>query len=377
MSKRYRAGIIGTGMMGQLHADALNRLPAAVPVCMTGSNPEHLEEAARRYGIEKTYPSVEEMLAQEDLDSVHVCSSNQTHFEFCMAAIERGINVLCEKPLTITSKEGEALVKAAGEKNVVCAVNFNYRNNAMVREMQERVASGQAGKIYFIHGTYLQDWLMYDTDYSWRLDRSVNGPSRAIADIGSHLFDTIQCASGRRIKAVCCSAFTALEERKKPTQQVQTFAQNEGGYEVVRPDTEDGASIQFILEDGTPGAVIVSQVCGGHKNDLTLELECENYSMRWMQEDADKLWIGSRKEGKQVLYASPGTVSAQAAPYVSLPEGHAGNWRDALYNGIAHYYSVLSGAPRSLITDFADGTYIVRITEACLRSSQSRQWEEV
>ena len=275
MKEGYRAGIIGAGMMGKLHADALNRLPGVDVVSIANPNPETAERTARRYGIPKTYRDIGEMLDSENLDTVHVCTPNNTHFEYCRMAIERGIHVFCEKPLTMTSEEGEELARMAQEHGVTGAVNFNYRNNAMVQEIRERVLTGDSGRIYFIHGKYLQDWLMYDSDYSWRLDRERNGASRAIADIGSHLFDTIQCVSDKKIASVFCTLFTGIKERKKPREAVHTFSENRGEYDLVNVDTEDGAAIQFTLEDGTPGAVIVSQVCGGHKNDLSIEMECE------------------------------------------------------------------------------------------------------
>lgn len=381
MEGKLRIGIIGAGMMGQVHTDAVRRLPFAEVAAMADQDTAVLGRVGGRLQIAKLYTDCEEMLDKEKLDVVHICAPNYAHFALCRKAMEKGIHVFCEKPLAITAAEGEILSRLAEEKGVAGAVNFNYRNNGMVQEMRERIASGDAGKIYFIHGSYLQDWLMYDTDYSWRLDREVNGPSRAIADIGSHLFDTIQCITGHMIRECYCKTFVAIEERRRPKAAVQTFAENRGETVPVRVDTEDGAIIMFRLDNGVLGSMNLSQISGGHKNALTVEVDCENYSMSWAQEDADKLWIASRKNGKQLIYASPGTLHGRACEYVGLPEGHAGNWRDALFNSVDHFYrSVIEESyhkANQTYTTFKDGVNIIRLVEACLESDQKDKWVAV
>lgn len=378
MGNRIRAGIIGAGMMGQVHVDAVRRLPFAEIAAMTDQNAAVLGSVGEMLQIESLYTDCDEMLDQVHPDVVHICAPNYAHFSLCQKAIERGIHVFCEKPLAITTAEGEILSRLAKEKGIAGAVNFNYRNNGMVQEMRERIVSGDAGKLYFIHGAYLQDWLMYETDYSWRLDREINGPSRAIADIGSHLFDTIQCITDQRIREVYCKIFTAIEERRKPQEISRTFAENHGETVPVKVDTEDGAVIMFRLDNGVLGTVNVSQVSGGHKNALTVEADCANYSMSWAQEDADKLWVASRKEGKQLIYASPATLHGEACEYVNLPEGHAGNWRDALFNSVKHFYkSIVTGSyhdGKCPYTTLEDGARIIRLVEACLKSNDNNEW---
>lgn len=381
MGHRLRVGIIGAGMMGQVHADAVRRLPFTEIAAMTDQNVAVLESVGGMLQIGNLYTNCDEMLDREHLDVVHICAPNHAHFSLCKKAIERGIHVFCEKPLAITAAEGEILSRLAKEKGIAGAVNFNYRNNGMVQEMRERIASGDAGKLYFIHGAYLQDWLMYDTDYSWRLDRAINGPSRAIADIGSHLFDTVQCVTGQMIREVYCKTFIAMEERRKPGKATQTFTENRGETTPVEVDTEDGAVIMFRLDNGVLGTVSISQVSGGHKNALTVEADCANYSMSWAQEDADKLWIASRKGGKQIIYASPATLHGRACEYVNLPEGHAGNWRDALFNSVEHFYrSIMEDSYHDgerLYTTLEDGTRIIRLVEACLKSNDNNEWVTV
>lgn len=122
---------------------------------------------------------------------------------------------------------------------------------------------------------------MYPTDYSWRLDPERNGISRAVADIGSHWFDTAQFVSGRKIQRVYAKLNTAIPERIRPSAKTKTFEQNSGDGIRVPIGTEDIAIISLEFEGGIPGSRILSQVSGGHKNDLQLDVDCAAYAMHW------------------------------------------------------------------------------------------------
>ena len=373
--------IVGSGMMGVVHSEALHRIPGVEVAAIADVNEAAAKKYAEQLGIPKYYTDYKEMLAAEKPDVVHICTPNFLHFEVAKYAIEQGCGVYCEKPLALDSKQGEELTKLAKEKGVPNAVNFNYRNNAMVRDMHERIISGDAGKTYFVHGHYLQDWLMYDTDFSWRLDPSRNGVSRAVADIGSHWFDTAQFATGKKITKVFAKLNTVIPERIKPLAEVATFAKNDGKGETVKIDSEDLAVIMVEFEDGTLGSTVISQISGGHKNDLMLEVDTSKYSMKWEQENADKLYVCDRIDGNRLIYASAGTVTGDAARFAPIPEGHAVAWKDALKNGINEFYNAVKAgtykdANQSYAT-FETGWYILKLVDACLESSKTDKWVEV
>lgn len=380
--ERVRVGIVGLGMMGQQHIDAVRRIPGVEVVALSDSNEKSLLRNAEQLGIEKTYTDYKMMIDNENLQVVHNCTPNAMHFEVSKYAIEKGCHIYCEKPLAVSWDEAEELVRLAEEHHVVNGVNFNYRNNVMVREIRERIVTGDAGRIYLFHGRYLQDWLMYDTDYSWRLNPEINGQSRAVADIGSHWFDLAECVLDSKIVKVYAKLLTVIPKRKKPKEAVETFAEHHNNdYEEIDISNEDAGTILVQMENGAFGTLILSQVSGGCKNDLAITVDCENYSLRWEQENADKLWIASRKEGTKLVFASPNTVNGEAKRYASLPEGHAVAWKDALYNGIRDFYGAIQNKECARKTKqyakFGDGAHIINIVNACMESNRKNEWVDV
>lgn len=382
--KKLRVGIIGAGMMGRQHTEAARRIPGVEVVALADANEELAKKTCEELCIPGCYDDYMEMLEKEELDVIHNCTPNSLHYSINKEIIAKGINVYCEKPLANTSEETGELVKLAEEAGVFAGVNFNYRQNAMVREMNERAhrvdedPAEDWGRTFMVRGQYIQDWMMYDTDYNWRCDKKVGGESRTIADIGSHWFDTAQFITGKKIVKVYADLYTALKQRKRFKTQGATFSSQSGGeYELVDIDTEDAAFIMAEFEDGVRGVVTVSQISGGHKNDLEISVDGSNYSMTWRQEDADKLWIGARKFGTIEKHAGPEMLQGDAVRYATLPSGHPVGWADALRNGIREFYDSVRGSEKTNYATFADGDYIVRIVEACLRSDKEKKWVEV
>lgn len=378
MKKTIRTGIIGAGMMGRTHTEALRRIPGVEVVALADRNGELAKKTCEELCIPHAYADYREMMDKEHLDAVHVCTPNFVHYEACKAAIEAGVNVYCEKPLANTAAQADELTALANEHGLLCAVNFNYRHNAIVQEMHERVAAGDWGRTFLLHGTYLQDWMMYDTDYNWRCIPEMGGASRTVADVGSHWFDTAQFITGQKIVRVYAKLMTVLPQRKKYTTQAATFQKQSGDdYELVDINTEDAAFILVQFEDGTMGNLVLSQVSAGYKNGLTIGIDGSHYSMSWNQETPDRLFIGNREQGVTCVQASANALHGAARRYATLPAGHVVAWNDALRNAIQSFYEELSGQPNNRFTRFADGARIVHIVDACLASNESGQWVDV
>lgn len=380
--KKLRVAIIACGMMGQQHTEAVRRIPGTEVVALADPNPAALAGVAEKLGIEQTFTDYRQMIETVQPDAVHNCTPNGMHYEINKYCIEHGVHVYCEKPLAVTLEQAEELTALARTSGVLCAVNFNYRHNAVVQEMRQRVLSGEVGRLFLVTGQYVQDWMMYDTDYNWRLTDDQGGRSRAVADIGSHWFDTAQWATGRRITAVRAELLTVHQNRKKPAVEVQTFAAaNTGDYELIPITSEDAGFILVRFEDGTLGQAVLSQVSGGHKNDLRLEIAGERCALEWQQESPDQLRVGTREAGTQILRAAPDTLHGSAAAYATLPGGHPVAWSDALRNSVGAFYHALRGGSFSQegqpFATFADGLCIMRLVEACLASSESGQWVEL
>lgn len=368
--KKLRVGLVGTGMIGKLHADAIGRIPGIELVAITESNKDLLEKQKAYFRV-NAYSDYKEMIAKENLDAIHNCTPNVFHYEINRYALEHGVHVYSEKPLAITVEQGIELTNLAKSKGLANGVNFNYRNNAMVQDMRARMQRKDAGRCLLIHGHYVQDWLMYDTDFNWRLETKDGGESRALADIGSHWFDTVQTVTGKKITSIYSRNFITHPVRKK---------MSGGNAEDFKVETEDGGLIMFQLEDGTQGSLVVSQVSAGYKNQLFISVDCEKYSMRWNQEQSDRLIIGTRENGITEIFASADAVDPSVSRYATLPPGHPVGWADAFANGFKEFYnSIFNDTYRNNVTysDFENATYIMKIVDACLRSNKSDRWENV
>ncbi len=380
--RKRKIAVIAAGFTGEQHTEAVRRIPGNEVVALVGTDLKALTAKAKVLGVEHVYTDYKKMIEEIRPDVVHNCTPNGLHYEINKYVMEQGIHIYSEKPLAVTVKQGEELLRIAEEKHVAAGVNFNYRNNAIVQEMKERVKNGSVGRIFHVTGQYIQDWMMFDSDYNWRLTADMGGASRTIADIGSHWFDTVQCVLGKKITAVCAEMLTVHPFRKKPKKEVKTFEQAESGsYELVPVDSEDAAFIMVRFEDETIGTVNLSQVSGGHLNDLRLEVSGEKCSLEWQQQNPDTLVVGTRGNGLQILRAAPGTLSGSAVRYATLPGGHPVGWSDALRNGIREYYASIEAGTYSqtgqAYATFADGVQIMKLVEACMESAKIGKWVNV
>jgi predicted dehydrogenase len=201
MGGQLSAVVVGTGFIGPVHVEALQRAGVRV-LGVVGSTPEKSRAATETLGLEKTYDSLDAVLADADVDSVHLATPNRLHFAQAKAVIEAGKHVLCEKPLAMTSTESTELVALAEEargRGIVAGVAYNIRFYPLCHDAAARVQSPEFGDCLHINGSYVQDWLLYDTDFNWRVLAEDGGHLRAVADIGTHWLDLLQFITGRRV----------------------------------------------------------------------------------------------------------------------------------------------------------------------------------
>ena len=282
----------------------------------------------------KAYGSVEALAADPAIHIVHVTTPNAQHGHGVRAALAAGKHVLCEKPLAMSSDEALSLWQAARAAGVVHAVMFNYRGNPMVQEARAMVASGELGPIHFVHGAYLQDWLLEPSDFSWRLEPEQGGPSVAFGDIGSHWVDLVQHVVGRRIESVLADLTTVVPVRQKPRSVARGVCRRRRR----RPPrtTPCGARTWPACccdsRAAAKGCVSVGQVCAGHKNDFWFELSGAAGSVRWRQEQQNELWVGKRHQASAIVPKDPALLSPHARAYAHLPGGHQEAWPDAFAN---------------------------------------------
>lgn len=381
--KTIKVGIVATGMMGAAHTDALHRIPGVKVLGIANPRTENIQEVAESLGIPHGYRDYKKMCEELQLDVLHNCTPNSEHYEINKYAITHGIGIFSEKPLAVTVEEAEELCELAEKYKVPNGVNFNYRSNAVPREIRARMRNGMAGKPLLVHGTYLQDWLMYENDYNWRLDPGRGGKSRALADIGSHWFDTVQMVTEQKIKRVYAKLLTVYPERLKPTGDVRSFSKaNENEtYEKVSINSEDAGMIMVEFENGVYGNLILSQVSGGYKNGFTLSFDCSKCSLRWDQEEPDHMTIGTREYGVTKFYAGTGSMTDDAEFYATTPGGHAAGWAEGVRNNFRLFYNAMKDGSylneKQEYATFKDAAYIMKIVDACLKSSEEEKWVEV
>jgi predicted dehydrogenase len=268
---RIGMGLVGAGFVGPHHIDAVRRLGFVDVVAVAGSSDASGQQKAEALGARRGYGSYQALIDDPEVQVVHNATPNHLHYEVTSAALKKGKHVVSDKPLAMTAAESKRLVAEAKQAGVVTAVTFNYRGNPLVQQARDAVARGEIGAPHFIHGHYLQDWLLKDTDYSWRLDASKGGASSALGDIGSHWCDLAQHVSGRRITHVLGDVTTVIPKRKKPRGSREAFQTGgSGDVDVVDITVEDLASVLVRFDNGAKGSFSVGQVCGGHKNDLVL-----------------------------------------------------------------------------------------------------------
>ncbi|MCU1585020.1 MAG: oxidoreductase family, NAD-binding Rossmann fold domain protein [Microbacteriaceae bacterium] len=312
--------------------------------------------AAEALGFERSYDSAEQLLADDDIQVVHIVTPNVTHFEFALAALDAGKHVVCEKPLTTNTEDARTLVAAAAAAGVSATVPFVYRFHPMVREARARVRSGETGALLSIQASYLQDWLLERSDDNWRVDRNVGGPSRAFADIGSHLCDLLEFVTGDHIARVQAVTKTVFADR----------AMNR------TVTTEDLAAVLLETRGGVVGTLLVSQVAPGRKNRLQFEISGAEQTVEFNQEDPESLWLG-RRQGSQLLRRDL-ELSADAMRLSVLPPGHPLGYQDAFNAFVADSYANVRGEPRDGLPTFEDGLRAVTITDAVLESAATDSW---
>jgi len=376
------AAILGTGFMGMAHAEALRRI--GVPIAgVLGSSAEKSRRAAADWGARKAYGSLAEALEDPEARAVHVALPNKLHHETALRALEAGKHVLCEKPLAMTSRETGELVEASRRRpRQAAAVNYNIRFYPLAREAAERVRHGDIGEVLHFAGSYVQDWLLLDTDYNWRVLADEGGALRAIADIGTHWLDLMRAVTGLEVEAVCADLRTVHEVRRRPRGEVETFGGAAAGVErvPVRIDTEDYGAVLIRCRGGARGALWVSQVTAGRKNLLRFEIAGSRRALAWESERPEELWIGRRDGPSEVLPKDPAILGDDARAAAGYPGGHNEGYPDSFKQLFRAFYGqVAAGQPVSPppFPTFEDGHREVLICEAILRSHREGRWVSI
>jgi predicted dehydrogenase len=377
------AAVIGSGFIGTVHIEGLRRIGVQVRGLL-GSSYERGSERAARLGVPRAYHDLDELLADDSVDVVHITSPNNQHLPQARAVLAAGKHVNCEKPLAMNTDESAELVRLASDaatRGQVAAVNFNIRFYPLNQHLRDVIADGRLGEVWLISGHYFQDWLLYDTDWNWRLEPEAGGALRAVGDVGSHFTDLTSFVSGLKVVQVMADMATFIPVRQQPTGPVETFSTERASNTIPREiRTEDMATVMLRYENGARGVFAVSQLSAGRKNHLQYEVDGSAGAAAWDQENPDQLWLGHRDAPNEILLRNPALMGEHGRAAATLPGGHVEGFADA---HAAHYRAVyadvLAGgmSEHPVYATFADGHRAMAVGDAIANSSRSGGWVEV
>lgn len=379
MTERIRTAVVGTGFMGRVHLEALRRVENVDVAAVAGRNDAAAEKLGSAFGLPAG--DFETILRDKSIAALHICTPNAQHYPMAKAALEAGKHVLCEKPLAISVEEARELVALAGQRGRRNCVCHNLRYYPMVQQMRQMRESGDLGEILVVQGTYSQDWLLYETDWNWRVSSKEGGPSRSMADIGSHWFDMAEHVTGLRVLSLCADLQTFHKTRKQPRGPVETFANKTAGAQeaVDTPvDTEDCGTVIFHMGERARGAMTASQVSAGRKNRLSIEIYGTRAGVAWDQERPDELWIGHRDGPNGVTIKDPSLLLPGAQSFADLPGGHSEGYDDTFKQVFRRFYaSIRDPEARRDYPQFADGLRQLVILGVELESHRTRSWVDM
>ncbi|QII28193.1 Gfo/Idh/MocA family oxidoreductase [Stenotrophomonas maltophilia] len=363
--------IVGTGMIGAVHRRAA-LLAGADIRGVAASSPQRALEVARSWNVPRAYRNIEEVVADPQVQVVHVCTPNHLHHPMAQAALQAGKHVICEKPLATTLEDAQALAALVASTGLIATVPFVYRYHPVVREARARIAQGELGPLHLIHGSYLQDWLLDPASNNWRVDPALGGASRVFADIGSHWCDLVEWVSGERFTEVSAAFDTVIAERSTDTGQSFTTAEAGGAMQAVA--SEDVAAAMFRTGVGTLASLTVSQVSAGRRNRLWFEIDGARASVAFNQEDAERLWIGLPDQREEVFVRGPGAGSAEQRRLSVLPAGHAQGYGHCFEAFVADTYRAIEGERPHGLPTFEDGMRSAQIVDRVITSARARAW---
>jgi predicted dehydrogenase len=368
---RIRLGMVGGGQgafIGAVHrlASRMDDQYELVAGALS-SDPARAKASGLEIGLreDRSYGSYEEMALRvarlkDGIEAVAIVTPNHMHFPVAKAFLQRGIHVICDKPLTATLKEARKLAELAEKSGCVFALTHNYTGYPMVRQAREMVQNGELGKIQLIHAEYVQDWLTNKIETTghkqaeWRTDPARSGVGGAVGDIGTHAYNLASFVSGQDAESISADLQSFVKGRK----------------------LDDNVHVMLRYASGARGMIWASQVAPGNENRLLLRIHGTKAGLSWSQEDPNYLWVTPFGEPKRLISRGGAGSGPAAARVTRVPPGHP----EGYLEGFANIYKEAAAAilaarngkkPDKAVTfpTVQDGVKGVAFVDACVRSS--------
>ena len=349
-------------------------------MALADRNGDLARKSAESMSIPKYYGDWQELISDPEIEVIHNCTPNNLHFEINKFALKAGKPVVSEKPLGTTSRESLELLQTANQLDVPNEVCFTYRMYPVIQQMKAMVEAGEVGRPWIVWGAYLQDWLWAETDYNWKVNPVYSGPTRAMADIGSHWCEIAQFVTGQNIISVCAD-FGIFHPNRKVMYKGDQKGQ-EQTWEEIPIKTEDYGAVLMHFSNVAMGTFSVSQVSAGRKNYIALEVNGSGGSIAWNQEDPEKLWIGKRDTPNMFIMKNSNLFHEQARQYCHYPVGHPEGYSTGFKNLFQAFYNNLRSsvhwtAHQPDFPTFWEGHRSMLVIDALLTSAKEHCWVDV
>jgi predicted dehydrogenase len=370
---RIRLGMVGGGegaFIGAVHRIAARLDDQYVFVAgALAATPDKAFRSGRAIGLadDRNYPDYLSMARAESrradgIEAVAIVTPNHLHAPVAEAFLKAGIHVICDKPVTTTSRDAKKLARLAARKGLVFAVTHNYTGYPMVRQARQMVADGQLGEIRVVQVEYPQDWLAGPLEATgqkqadWRTDPARSGAGGCIGDIGTHAYQLADYITGIPATALCAELSTFVAGRR----------------------LDDNAQVMLRYANGARGMLWASQVAPGNENALRIRVYGSLGGIDWRQEHPNQLqWAPLGQPVQTIARGTPG-ANAAAARVTRIPAGHP----EGYLEGFATLYAEIAQAirarreggppadPAAHFPTLVDGIQGVEFIEAVVASSR-------
>lgn len=366
MSKtRIKLGMVGggpTAFIGAVHRiamrmdDRFELVAGALDV-----DAERGRTFAETLGIapDRAYATYQELIEKEALrpdrvDAVVIVTPNFLHFPVAKAALEAGFDVICEKPMTTTLEDAEALASLVESTGRNFFLTHTYTGYPMVRQAREMIAAGEIGKLRRVEVEYLQDWLAAPVENTgaegavWRTDPKKAGAGGAIGDVGTHAWNLATFVTGVEPTHLLAELSTLVEGRR----------------------VDDDAAILLRYASGAKGSILASQVLPGNGNNVSFRIYGDKAGLEWWQEKPEELWFTRLGEPRQMIRRNGAGATAAAVAGSRVPAAHPEGYLEAFANLYRDAADLLAGkAIATVVPSARDGVSGSRFVEACLKSN--------
>ena len=378
--EKIKLGMVGGGegaFIGEVHRIAA-RMDERFHLCAGAlcSDPERSLKSALDLGLpeDRSYSDYKEMAISESqrddgINFVSIVTPNHLHHPIAKAFLEVGINVICDKPMTMNSEEAQELIDISESSDLIFAVTYNYSGYPLIREAREIIKKGDLGSIRIIKVEYIQDWLTEPIENtgqkqaSWRVDPKKSGIGGSIGDIGTHAFHLAH--------------FVTQQLPNKISADLSCFVEGR--------ELDDNAHILMRYESGAKGMIWSSQVAPGNENNLKIQIYGEKGGLIWQQENPNELILNLLNQPSRRLTRGSSFVGDQSARLTRIPAGHPEGYLEGfanIYREVADEFSAkISGKPISkdiLYPTSREGLYGVSFIEAAIESnSKDSVWTDL